>query len=113
MALESYNCVLCHLDVEESLHHLFFHCPFAQSCWNVLGLAHLVQDDILVTLPLFKDHIRRPIFMEIVVSMFWDIWSLRNDCIFRNIQHSIQSCKAVFRQELAWVKLRAKDDYKI
>ena len=34
MVLENYNCVLCHLDTEEFLLHLFLHCPFARSCWK-------------------------------------------------------------------------------
>jgi hypothetical protein len=42
--------------------------------------------------------------------MFWAIWSIRNDAIFRNQHHSLQSCKFIFKQELAWVKLRAKRD---
>lgn len=82
MDLESYNCVLCHLDAEESLLHLFFHCPFAASCWNVLGLAHLIQEDPFQTFSAFK---------EIVVAMCWAIWSARNDLIFRHQQHSIDS----------------------
>jgi len=112
MVLENYNCVLCHLDTEESLHHLLLHCPFAMSCWNVLGLAHLIQGDILDTISLFKTQIQRPIFMEIIVAMFWAIWSTRNDVIFfffwerndvifRNLQQSVISCKVTFRQELA------------
>ena len=46
--------------------------------------------------------------MEIIVAMFWAIWSVRNDAIFRNQQPSLQACKLVFKQELA--RLRAKDD---
>jgi hypothetical protein len=112
MALESYNCVLCHLDVEESLHHLFFHCPFAMSCWNLLDLAHLIQDDILDSILLFKMQIQSPIFMEIIIAMFWAIWSAQNDLIFRQIQHPLASRKIIFKHELAQVKLRAKEDFK-
>lgn len=32
MHLENYNCVLCHLNVEEEMVHLLFHCPFATAC---------------------------------------------------------------------------------
>jgi hypothetical protein len=110
MELQSYNCVLYHLDIEESLHHLFLDCPFAMSCWNLLGLEHLIQGNIVDTLTLFKTQIHRPFFMEIIVAMFWAIWAARNDVIFRNQHHSLQSCKIVFKQELARVKLRAKRD---
>jgi len=96
MVLENYNCVLCHLDTEESLHHLFLHCPFAMSCWNVLGLAHLIQGDILDTISLFKTQIQRPIFMEIIVAMFWAIWSTRNDVIFFFFGNEMMSFSEIF-----------------
>ena len=107
---ESYNCVLCHLDTEESLNHLFLECPFALSCWNMLGLAHLIQDNLIDSVFLFRTQIHKPFFMEIIIAMFWVIWAARNNAVFRNQQHSLQSCKQVFGQELAQVKLRAKKD---
>jgi len=110
MELQSYNCVLCHQDVEESLHHLFMDCLFAKTCWNMLGLAYLIQGSMLDSVPLFRAQINRPFFMEVIVAMFWAIWSARNDVIFRNLHHSVQRCKMVFKQELVWVKLRSKRD---
>jgi len=32
MELQSYNCFLCYLNIEESLHHLFLDYPFAMCC---------------------------------------------------------------------------------
>jgi hypothetical protein len=46
--------------------------------------------------------------MEIIVTMCWAIWIMRNDIIFRNLAHSIERCKGIFRQEFALVILRAK-----
>jgi hypothetical protein len=112
MVLEEYNCVLCHSAPEETLLHLFFHCPFAMACWNFLGLAHLILGDLQVTPSAFKDHLRIPIFMEIIICLCWSIWSAQNDSIFRNLQHSVMNCKHVFRRELALVKLRVKARYK-
>ena len=98
MFLESYSCVLYHQSAEESLQHLFFHCHFAQSCWNLLGMANLIQNDTIATLSLFEAHLQTPIFMEIVISMLWAIRTQRNDCIFKNLHHSIQNCKTVLRK---------------
>jgi len=46
MEVQSYDCVLCHLVTEESLMYLFFSCPFSMCCWNTLGLAPLIPDDL-------------------------------------------------------------------
>jgi len=76
----------------------------------MLGLAHLIQDNLIDSVFLFRTQIHKPFFMEIIIAMFWAIWTARNDAIFTNQQQSLQSCKQVFRQELAQVKLRAKED---
>lgn len=38
MELPSYDCVLYTASNEESLHHLFLQCPFAQQCWQLINL---------------------------------------------------------------------------
>lgn len=42
MALDSYNCEIYSLLVEEIVEHLFRHCPFAQQFWGIINL-HTVQ----------------------------------------------------------------------
>lgn len=37
MTLDSYACVLCNANVEETMEHLFLSCPFVIACWNLLG----------------------------------------------------------------------------
>jgi len=64
--------------------------------------------DISVILESIRDQLRVPFFMEIIVTMSWAIWMMRNDIIFRNLAHSIQRCRNVFRHEFALVILRAK-----
>jgi len=107
MDLLSHNCVLCLFNEEETLRHLFLDCPFAISYWNMLGLAQLIQPNLFDTIPLFSSLINKPFFMEIIIAMFWGIWSARNDVIFKNRSHSLQAVKIIFKQELAWVTLRA------
>lgn len=43
MNLDSYNCGLCSLAVEETREHLFLFCPFARQCWGILCLDPLTQ----------------------------------------------------------------------
>jgi hypothetical protein len=38
MLLQSYSCVLCNLDVEETVHHLFLHWEFTKQCWGFIGV---------------------------------------------------------------------------
>jgi hypothetical protein len=52
-ALPSYDCVLCQLQLEETLEHLFLHCPFAISCWNLLHL-HIAHGDPFEILQAFR-----------------------------------------------------------
>jgi hypothetical protein len=52
-----------------------------------------------------------PFFLEIIVTLLWSIWEIRNDAIFRNMAPSVQSWKRIFRREFAWVILRAKARY--
>jgi hypothetical protein len=108
MALDDYNCVLCNTLVEESLIHLFLDCPFSISSWATLGLIIQNPADPFDTLESFRIQLHKPFFMEIIVTMCWAIWSVRNDAIFRNVQPSISLCKAIFRKEFAQVILRAK-----
>jgi hypothetical protein len=52
-----------------------------------------------------------PFFMEIIITMCWSIWMMRNDLIFHDISHTVQRCKSVFKKKFALVILRAKAKY--
>jgi hypothetical protein len=52
-----------------------------------------------------------PFFMEIIITMAWSTWEVRNDAIFRGIVPSVQSCKWIFKREFSWVILRARASY--
>ena len=44
--MDSYDRVLiCSLLTEETLDHLFFHCPFTTACWNIIDfqIPHLAM----------------------------------------------------------------------
>ena len=111
MILPDYNCVLCPSTVEESLTHLFIHCPFSQACWASIGL-NVSTDDPFDNLDQFKHQLVIPFFMEIIVLMSWSIWMQRNDSLFKGILSSPSNCLQNFRKELALVILRAKSKYK-
>ena len=111
MFLQDYNCVHCVSSTEETLLHLLVDCPFALACWNTLNLFISAHTDFLQVIVSLKDQIRLPFFMEIVITMWWYIWTIQNDVIFRNMPASIQRCKSIFKEEFALIILRAKGKY--
>jgi hypothetical protein len=111
MHLPDYTCVPCACTVEEDLIHLLFQCPFALACWDALHLAVPNTSDAGIITESFRDQLQLPFFMEIVITMCWSIWTMRNDAIFKNIPHSLHRCKLVFRKEFALVILRARSNF--
>ena len=107
MNLPDYSCVTCLAAIEESLEHLFIHCPFVISCWDAIGIQ-IGFDDPFTTLEQLKLQLGVPFFMEIIILMNWCIWMQRNDFIFKGIQPSQVSYLQHFKKEFALVILRAK-----
>lgn len=108
MVLESYNCEICSLLVEETVEHLFWLCPFAQQCWGILNLETVQSEDNFENIRAIKNQMPTQFFMVAVILMSWTIWRARNELIFNNNQVSIQECRMFFFKELWLVSLRVK-----
>jgi hypothetical protein len=80
--MPSYDCVLCQMQLEETLEHLFLHCLFAISCWNFLHL-HIVEGGPFEILQSLQVQLNKAFFMDIIILMIWCIWMARNDLIFK------------------------------
>jgi hypothetical protein len=111
MELESFNCVLCQGQEEESLHHLFIGCPFAAACWESIMLRIDQELSPVENLEWLRAQINQAFFMEIIILFCWAIWMTRNNLIFRQIQPSVQECKGIFKRELVDLLCRAKRKY--
>nr|TKW00511.1 LOW QUALITY PROTEIN: hypothetical protein SEVIR_8G113900v2 [Setaria viridis] len=109
MFLLSYDCVLCHHGVEETLFHLLLGCSFAQECWIHLGIFANLLDEPYDILESFKQQLQVPFFMEIIIIMSWSIW---NDWIFKGISQFVQSYLSTFKLVFTQVILRVKEDWK-
>jgi hypothetical protein len=107
MALPSFECALCSLQVEETREHLFLECSFAQNAWGLLNL-HPTLGPLFETLESFKVQLGVNFFMDIIILFSWGIWMERNDFIFKGKQPDIDSLKARFKSEFTWVILIAK-----
>lgn len=106
--LEEYSCVMCNSDSIEARDHLFFHCPFAKTCWRALApTADLMGFQGLDCLMHLRERIGKPFFMEIILMGLWAIWKTRNAFIFQQRTPSLYHCRAIFKEEMLWLKLRA------
>jgi hypothetical protein len=91
------------MHVEETVDHLFWHCPFAQQCWGLLNLATIQEDGVFENVLAIKEQMQNQFFMIAVILMSWTIWKARNEIIFNNNQLGIQECKGYFLKEVKLV----------
>jgi hypothetical protein len=73
MDLQNYNCILCNGSTDESLLHLFLDGPFATQCWAWLNIQVDHSFDPFQNLQGFKEQLRVPFFMEVIILMCWTI----------------------------------------
>ena len=106
--LEDYNCAVGGCPLEETLHHLFWGCPFVQQCWDFICPTRAPNLSVLEAFQDLKDKIRYPFYMEIIILGAWAIWITRNNKIFENIAPSFQGWKFIFLEELKLLKYRMR-----
>jgi len=100
MLLQSYSCVLCALNIEETVHHLFLQCEFAKQCWEIIGVDIPSDAEFPNAKVFLNDAIHSQFFMETTILLCWAIWTTRNALIFNEIQPEITTSRAVFVKEL-------------
>jgi ribonuclease HI len=88
-------CFFCRAE-EESSHHLFFHCPFAQSCWTQIVRPIKMEEIFDQLSSLQKNWVKgypyskkgknniTCIWKCIPATLSWQIWLARNNCIFND-----------------------------
>jgi hypothetical protein len=108
MQLDSFDCELCLLRREEKLWYVFFKCPFAKNCWNIIGIAVPTWLKVERVTRQIKRKLRVPFAMDIIIIMCWSIWKERNAWIFNNEDPQIERCRNTFSREFALVIHRAK-----
>jgi hypothetical protein len=107
--LDDYTCALCNSGVQESAFHLFFECPFSQSCWSYLNvhwdLALQPLEDMIIEA---RTNFGSIIFREILITACWIIWKMRNSIIFYNGSCNLSVWKRNFKEEVGLVCTKAK-----
>ena len=91
---------------EETLHHLFWGCPFAQQCWDFICPTRTPNLSVLEAFQDLKEKLRYPFYMEIIILGAWAICITRN--FFENIAPSFQGWKFIFLEELKLLKYRMR-----
>ena len=107
--LDDYNCVVRNCHQEETLHHLFWSCPFAAQCWDYICPTRTSNLSVLEAFQDLKDKLQLPFFMEIIILGSWAIWISRNNKIFEHINPSFQGWKHIYLEELKLLKFRMKN----
>ena len=74
MFLSSYSCVLCGLDAEETLQHLFLQCQFAKQCWQIIGIDIPSDADFPEVMFFLWDTLHSQFFMAVIILVCWAIW---------------------------------------
>ena len=94
------SCAMRSSGERETRNHLFFECPFADSCWSSIGYF---WDTSLDFHPMIQRqrNISPNCFMEIFLVAAWLLWKQRNDLIFNSISPSLPRWKSSLKEELS------------
>jgi retron-type reverse transcriptase len=104
------TCVMCTSGSLETLHHLFFECPFAQQCWSRIDIS---WDNSLELLDRFMHARARhliPFFTEATFIVAWELWKIRNDKVFARRDPTIALWWSNFKSQCLLQSVRFKDD---
>lgn len=106
--IEDYTCPVCNTFTLESRDHLFFHCRFAQHCWQYICPQWTpVDSHIQGQIHNIRQKLNLPFAMDIIIHVSWAIWNTRNDFIFNNVKPSLYACRQRLKQELKLLTYRA------
>lgn len=104
-------CPICESEVE-SIEHLLFWCPWAESVWfgcnvkpfgNLGGNASVVKwvADMVDKLPIKEAET----FMGKVANIAWHIWKTRNDFVFNGVKvNPLSTMASILHSELEFLK---------
>ena len=101
-------CDLCILQRPESVAHIFLRCNFAKACWASIAVVVITTRPLLSIFKQIKDKLQVPFFMEIIILMSQSIWVTRNNCIFKNLDPSVDGFKRAFIAEMFLLLHRVK-----
>lgn len=105
------SCVLCQSIVIEDLMHLFFQCPFAQNCWNLLCITCDTTRSLEGMFIKAKLDYQGSCFMEKFLCAAWNIWKQRNSFILYQKTPSLSSWRRLLKSDLFLLLFRINARY--
>lgn len=96
MILESHDCELCILHMEETSRHLFIKYNFANNCWRSICINILEHLNAKQLTRWIKRKLQVPFYMDIIIIMCLCIWISRNNWIFNQEDPTIQDTRRNF-----------------
>ena len=107
---DDYNCLLCDQQIEETVEHMIFQCPFSQRCWSILGITWQQTGSRLRWISMAAHDWSSPMFMDVFLQAAWSIWKERNNKHFRSIPPTILSWLQRFKHDFALLQHRTRED---
>ncbi|XP_037427324.1 uncharacterized protein LOC119292673 [Triticum dicoccoides] len=107
---DDYNCLLCDQQIEETVEHMIFQCPFSQRCWSILGITWQQTGSRLRWISMAAHDWSSPMFMDVFLQAAWSIWKERNNKHFRSIPPAILSWLQRFKHDFALLQHRTRED---
>jgi hypothetical protein len=104
------TCVMCTSGSLETLHHLFFECPFAQQCWSRIDISWDNSLDLLDRFMHARARHLIPFFTEATFIVAWELWKIRNDKVFARRDPTIALWWSNFKNQCLLQSVRFKDD---
>jgi hypothetical protein len=108
--IPSAQCKVCLLR-DEDANHLFLHCPFTSSFWNLIGIAPNVTDVSQLHVLAPTTAVPSKHFKTFYLLCFWSIWNHRHEVVFRNLQPSLSRLLNRCREESSlWAERLKRPD---
>ena len=102
---------VCTTGEEEDIEHLFFKCPFAQACWQIIGYTWDNNTQGMFAIIIYaRSQQNQAFFMDVTLIAAWEIyWKMRNRKIFDNEASSINDWFTNFRAQCLLQSVRFKE----
>ena len=107
---DDHNCLLCGLNVEETVEHMIFTYSFSKSCWDKLAIQCEPFPGRLQAIATQKNGNNTPMFMERFMVAAWSLWKERNNKHFGAINPSLNSWLDRFKRDFELFQYRVKEE---